>query len=81
MNWIGLLKNGESMLHKTVIQQNNIKDPYCMLALAVIERAKRDRDNGDPAAIQWFDSPAYHWYLDIVSVCTGIELPYDLRPQ
>jgi hypothetical protein len=63
------------MLQKTVIQQNKVKDPYCMLALAVIERARRDND------LEWFETPAYRWYLDFISACTGIELPYDLRPQ
>lgn len=63
------------MLKKTVIQENKLKDPYCMLALAVIQRAARDNDH------EWFETDAYRWYLDIVNVCTGLNLSYDLRPQ
>lgn len=69
------------MLKKTIIQESKIADPYCMLALAVIQRAARDKENGDPDAAAWFNSRDYHWYLDIVNVCTGLNLSYDLRPQ
>lgn len=62
------------MLAKTVTQKNRIRDPYCMLALAVIQRASRDNDQ------EFFESDIYHFWLDFVSLCLGVNLSYDLRP-
>lgn len=68
------------MLTKTITHQTKVKDPYCMLALAVIQRASRDAQQGDEKAEEWFESAHYYWYLDFISICLGVNLPYDLRP-
>ena len=68
------------MLQKTITKQNRVKDPYCMLALAVIQRASRDAQRGDEQAAAWFGGPVYRLYLDFISICLGVNLSYDLRP-
>lgn len=62
------------MLAKTVTKQAKVRDPYCMLALAVIQRASRDND------WEFFESDGYCFWLDFISICLGVNLPYDLRP-
>lgn len=62
------------MLTKTITQQTKVKDPYCMLALAVIQRASRDNDQ------EFFESDGYCFWLDFISICLGVNLSYDLRP-
>lgn len=68
-------------LNKTNQQPNKAKDPYCMLALAVIDRQARDARKGSKKAKAWFSSDDYHFYLDFVSQCIGADLPYGMRPE
>ena len=56
-------------------------DPFCMMFLHVILRAKLDAEKGDKEAREWFYSDDYHWYLDFISVHTGCELPYEFVPN
>lgn len=68
-------------LKRTVQQKSQVKDPYCMLSIAVIQRMARDAKKGNKKAIAWFESKDYHFYLDYISQSTGIELSYSLRPE
>lgn len=42
-------------------------DPFCMLALAVIDRMAKDKRDGDARALLWFESDDYQFYLDFIS--------------
>lgn len=69
-------------LKKTKKQPSSkVKDPYCMLVLAVIDRQARDARKGNKKAIAWFQSDDYNFYLDFVSQCIGADLPYGMRPE